>query len=121
MNPKNKIRVALSALAISLTAVAGVAGAAEAAPKAPKAKITIKAEGGGFHGYVKSSKSFCLDERKVTVHNASTGQAILTDTTGPDGSWDTGNPGIRTGAYYARVSRSPGCKGATSKTVQAQS
>ena len=115
-----KIRIGLAALAVSVTAMSGVTAAADAAPK-KKDKITIVAEGGGFHGKVKSKKSFCLSERQVTVYNAATGQAVLNDTTGPDGSWDTGNPGIRTGSYFAKVKASPGCKAATSKTVPAQS
>ena len=111
---KNQIRTALAALAISLTATVGVADAAQ------KNKLTIKAEAGGFHGKVKSKKSFCLAEREVTVYNAATGEAVLEDTTSSDGKWDTGNPGIRTGSYYARATATTGCKALTSKTVQAQ-
>jgi hypothetical protein len=69
---------------------------------------------------VKSKKALCLAERTVKVYDAATRQAILSDTTSEHGSWDTGNPGIRTGSYYAKVTASPGCKAATSKTVQAQ-
>ena len=79
-----KIRIGLTALAVSVTAMTGVTAAADAAPK-KKDKITIVAEGGGFHGKVKSKKAFCLNERQVTVYNAATGQAVLNDTTGPDG------------------------------------
>lgn len=111
---KNKIRIAAAALAISLTATVPAADAAK------KDKLTIQAEAGGFHGKVKSKKAFCLNERSVTVYNAATGEAVLNDTTGPDGSWDTGNPGIRTGSYFAKATAKPGCKALTSKTVQAQ-
>ena len=90
------------------------------ADAATKSKVTIQAEAGGFHGYVKSSKPSCVANRTVKVYNAQTGQAILSDTTEDDGSWDTGNPGTRTGSYFAKVTKSTGCKGATSKTVQAQ-
>jgi hypothetical protein len=117
MTRTTKLRTVLAAVAATAVAVTGVAGTAEAAPKA---KVTITAEAGGFHGYVKSKKTFCLADREVRVYNAQTGQAILMDTTSEDGSWDTGNPGIRSGSYFARVTASPGCKAATSKTVQAQ-
>ena len=110
---KHKVRIALTALAVSVTAFAGVAEAA------PKTKVTITAEAGGFHGNVKSKKAFCVANRTVKVINAQTGQAILSDTTEDDGSWDTGNPGIRTGSYYAKVLAGNGCRAATSQTVQA--
>jgi hypothetical protein len=117
MTRKHRTRTALAAVAAAAVAVTGLAGTAEAAPKN---KVTIQAEAGGFHGYVKSKKAFCVADRTVKVYNAATGQAILSDTTSEDGSWDTGNPGIRTGSYFAKVKASPGCKAATSKTVQAQ-
>jgi hypothetical protein len=117
MTRKHRTRTALAAVAAAAVAVTGLAGTAQAAPKT---KVTIQAEAGGFHGYVKSKKSFCVAERTVKVIDARTGQAILSDTTEDDGSWDTGNPGIRTGSYYAKVLASPGCKAAKSKTVQAQ-
>ena len=119
MTRSTKLRTALAALAVTAVGVTGLAGTAEAAHH-KSTKLTITAEAGGFHGYVKSTKSFCLADRQVRVYNALTGEAILMDTTEDDGSWDTGNPGIRTGSYFARVSASPGCKAATSKTVQAQ-
>jgi hypothetical protein len=118
MTRSTKLRTVLAAVAATAVAVTGVAGTAEAAPK--KTKLTITAEAGGFHGYVKSKKAFCLSDRQVKVYDAQTGEAILMDTTSEDGSWDTGNPGIRSGSYFAHVSASPGCKAATSKTVQAQ-
>ena len=109
-----KIRIAIAALAISLTATTGAAEAAK------KDKLTIQAEAGGFHGQIKSKKSFCLANREVTVYNASTGEAVLTDTTSSNGEWDTGNPGIRTGSFYASTPATSGCKALTSKTVAAQ-
>jgi hypothetical protein len=117
MTRTRKTRAVLAAVAATAVAVSGLAGTADAATKS---KVTIQAEAGGFHGKVKSSKPSCLANRTVKVYDAQTGQAILSDTTESDGSWDTGNPGIRTGSYFAKVSKSPGCKGATSKTVQAQ-
>jgi hypothetical protein len=117
MTRTRKTRAVLAAVAATAVAVTGLAGTADAATKS---KVTIQAEAGGFHGYVKSSKPSCVANRTVKVYNAKTGQAILTDTTEDDGQWDTGNPGIRTGSYFAKVTKSPGCKAATSKTVQAQ-
>jgi hypothetical protein len=117
MTRTTKLRTVLAAVAVAAVAVTGLAGTADAAQKT---KLTITAEAGGFHGKVKTTKAFCLADRQVKVYNAQTGQAILSDTTSEDGEWDTGNPGIRSGSYFARVSASPGCKAATSKTVQAQ-
>jgi hypothetical protein len=117
MTRNRKTRAALAAVAALAVSVTGLAGTANAATKS---KVTITAEAGGFHGYVKSKKAFCRADRTVKVYNAATGEAILSDTTSEDGSWDTGNPGIRTGSYFAKVTASPGCKAATSKTVQAQ-
>ena len=118
MTRTRKTRATLAALAVMAVSVTGLAGTAEAKPA--KSKVTITAEAGGFHGYVKSKRAFCRADREVKVYNAATGEAILSDTTSEDGSWDTGNPGIRTGSYFARVSASPGCKAATSITVPAQ-
>ena len=121
MTRNNRIRTALAALAVSVTAFAGIASAAT------PTKVTIQAESGGFHGYVKSSKASCVAERTVVLYeqlgsfqNPSSDQRILTDTTDEDGSWDTGNPGLRDGRFYARAKRSPGCKPASSRTIPAQ-
>lgn len=126
MTIKTRIRHSLTALAIGVTAVAGLAGPASAAAPAPT-KVTIEAEGGGFHGYVKSAKAKCKADRTVYVYeqagskqSPSTDERVLMDTTSSDGEWDTGNPGIREGRFYARATRSPGCKPANSITVSAQ-
>ena len=124
MSNKSKIRSALAAAAVAATALAGFAGPASAATPT---KVTIQAESGGFHGYVKSSNPDCVSGRTVvlykqlgSVQNPSTDQRILTDTTEDDGQWDTGNPGLRSGKFYARAKRTNECKGANSKTIPAQ-
>lgn len=125
MTIKTRIRNSLTAIAVGVTALAAFAGTATAAQTA--SKVTIEAEGGGFHGYVKSSKAKCKADRTVYVYeqagtkqSPSTDERVLMDTTSPSGEWDTGNPGIREGRFYARVTRSPGCKPASSITVSAQ-
>jgi hypothetical protein len=129
MTRKSKIRTVLAtaaALAVSLTALTGVASASGA-----ETKVVIKAESGGFFGYVKSSDpDTCANERKVTLfeqlgstQDPSTDTKIGSDTASPNGTkymWSTGNTGTHSGNFYARASKIPGCKAATSKTIPAQ-
>lgn len=121
MTRSNKIRTALVSLAVSVTAFAGIASAAT------PTKVTIHSESGGFYGKVKSSNPGCVSERTVVLYeqlgatqSPRTDQRILSDTTDEDGRWDTGNPGLRDGRFYARATRSPGCKPANSRTIPAQ-
>jgi len=121
-----KVRAALAALAISLTAFAGVA-TAQAGGKADT-KVSIKGEGGDYYGYVKSSDADnCANERKVKVfkqlgssQDPKHDQKIGTDTTEPNGGkymWSIGNSGYKSGKFYAKVGKTSLCKGATSKTI----
>jgi hypothetical protein len=126
MTRTNKIRTGLTALAVSLTALAGFGGAASAAGGTPT-KVTIQAESGGFHGYVKSANPNCVEGRTVALYqqlgsrqNPRTDLRVLTDTAEEDGEWNTGNPGLRSGRFYARATRAPGCKPANSRTIPAR-
>jgi hypothetical protein len=51
----------------------------------------------------------------------STDDRIASDTSerqGDHGEWSVGNTGFRDGFFYAKVGRSPGCRGDLSKTIE---
>lgn len=121
---KTRIALALTALAVALTALTGIASAAGA-----DTKVSIKGENGDYYGYVKSSApADCADERKVTVfkqlgsvQDPRADQKIGSDTAELNGTkamWSIGNSGYKTGKFYAKAAKVPGvCKAATSKTI----
>jgi len=129
MTPKTKIRNSLAALAVSATALAGFAAAAGAATPAPT-KVLIQAESGGFFGSVKSPKLECKAERTIVVYkqlgskqSPRTDQRVAMDLAQANGDgyeWNIGNPGLHTGRYYARATRTPNCAPANSVTLRAQ-
>jgi hypothetical protein len=111
-----KTRRALTALVAALS-VAGAATAGVATANTPSPdKLTIHYSGDGFYGQIKSAKPSCLANRTVAVHKA-TGKVLYTDTTGTDGSWDTGNSGPVHGKFYATVNAKGGCLPLVSKTI----
>jgi hypothetical protein len=111
----------LAALALAAPATAG--GGAST-------KVTIKAESGGFFGFVKSSDPDCANGRKVTLfkqlgssQDPKADQKIGSDIAQANGDgymWSTGNTGSHSGFYYARAGKTSGCKADTSKTIKAQ-
>lgn len=128
-----KVRTALVALAVSVTAFAGVASA-QAGYKFPKAaskadtKVSIKGDNGDYYGYVKSSDADnCANGREVKVfkqtgnkQDPKNDMKIGTDTAQPNGTkymWSIGNSGYKTGTFYAKVGKTSDCKGATSKSI----
>lgn len=126
MTTKNRIRNSFAALAISALALAGLAGVASASGPAPT-KVLIQAESGGFFGSLKSPKLECKNERNVILfkqlgrkQSPGTDQQVGMDTSSEDGSWDMGNPGLHSGRYYARATRTPQCRAADSVTLRAQ-
>jgi hypothetical protein len=120
-----KIRTAIAALAISVTAFAGVASA-QAGGKADT-KVSIKGDNGDYYGYVKSSDNDCELNRTVKVFkmlgdspSPKTDLKIGTDVAqpnGPDSMWSIGNSGYKSGDFYAKVGKTSLCKGATSKVI----
>ncbi|MDX6624843.1 MAG: hypothetical protein QOE75_2775 [Solirubrobacterales bacterium] len=124
---KSNFRQTVAVLAVSALALAGLGGSAASAAAATPTKVTITAESGGFYGAVKSSKLECKSERTVLVfkqlgakQRPGTDERVAMDTTGEDGEWNIGNPGLRSGRYYARAVRTPDCLGASSITLRAQ-
>lgn len=120
---KTRIGIALTALAVSVTAFAGVATAGS------KSTVSIMGDNGDYYGYVHSSDpTHCENDRKVTVfkqlgsvQDPKADQKIGSDTAepnGPDAMWSIGNSGYKTGKFYAKAAKVPGyCKATTSPTI----
>jgi hypothetical protein len=93
-------------------------------------KVKIKAESGGFYGYVKSDKPKCANGREVTLYkqkgngaDPSSDKRIGSDIAQPNGDrymWSTGNTGYRKGYFYAYAEKENGCKAGISKSIKAQ-
>ena len=128
-----KVRTAIAALAIAVTAFTAVASA-DAGNRRPKdagkaeTKVSIKGDNGDYYGYVKSSDAGnCANDRKVKVFKQTGNDQdpkhdlkIGTDTAEPNGDkymWSIGNSGYKHGEFYAKVGKTSLCKGATSKTI----
>jgi hypothetical protein len=124
MSRTSKARIAVATLAAVALAAPGAAGAVEGT------KVTIKDpnDSGDFFGYVKSDDlALCAAGRKVTVYRMTgaspdprSDEKIASDTASLVGSrarWEVGNTGQRKGKFYARVKKTPGCKGAISKVI----
>jgi hypothetical protein len=126
---KNKIRNLVLALAAAAIAVSGFAGTASAAGPAPT-KVLIQAESGGFFGSVKSPSLECKSGRTVVLFQQlgakpkpRTDLRVGMDTAqaNRDGyEWNMGNPGLRSGRFYARAVATPNCLAANSVTLRAQ-
>ncbi len=122
MTRRNRITAAVATAAVALTAFTGAAGAA-----ATDTKVSIKGQDGDYYGYVKSDDQNCESNRKVVVYkqlgsvqDPKNDQKIGTDTAepnGPDAMWSIGNSGYKTGKFYAKATKSSGCKTAFSKTI----
>ena len=107
------IVVVIACSALVLVAVAGARSAANT-------RVTIKGPDGDFHGKIFSSRNSCLGGRKVTVYklkgngyDPAHDQKIASDTSErhqDHGEWSVGNTGFKHGHFYARASRSQGCK-----------
>jgi hypothetical protein len=113
--------------AISAMCLVTLAGTASAGQRA-ETKVTIRTENGDFWGFVSSPKpKLCAKDRKVVVfkqkgteQNPRVDEKIASDTAslvGDRAEWNTGNTGVF-GRFYARVGKTEGCKGDTSKTIR---
>ena len=104
--------------AVAMASTAGARGKASTT-------VTIKFNGDGFQGKVKSSKAKCVKNRTVVVYkqkgssqNPSADQKLFKDTTDKEGSWDTGNSGQAHGKFYAVAKATTDCKKGFSKTIK---
>jgi hypothetical protein len=110
--------VALLCGAVAMASTAGARGGAATT-------VTIKYNGDGFQGKVKSSKAKCVKNRTVTVYkqkgngqDPSTDTKMFKETTDNNGSWDTGNSGQAHGKFYAGAKGTTGCRKGFSKTIK---
>jgi len=119
---RTAVAVAVAAVTCSAVAMPAAANAAGSA----KTKVTIEAPSGDFSGYVKSKNpALCAEGREVSVFKllADGPHLIASDTASLNGNrymWSTGNTGAGDGTYFAKVKKIPGCKGATSKTIEVE-
>lgn len=122
-----KAKLLLAAMATALCGVLALSGVAGARSSATT-KVTIKYNGDGFQGAVKSSDpKLCANKRKVNVYqqqgssqDPSTDQKRYTETASKQGTkykWDTGTSGQAHGRFYARAGKIPGCKAGSSLTI----
>jgi hypothetical protein len=122
------MRLLLTALVVAVASVA-LAAAGPAGARAPaKTTVTIKGQNGAFSGKVFSPRKSCRGNRKVIVHrlrgngfDPANDPRVGSDTSkrvGNHGEWSLGNTGIKNGRFYARVARSPGCRGAFSLPIK---
>ena len=117
-----KLAIALVvALLCGAVAMVGTAGARGKAAT----KVTIKYNGDGFEGKVKSSKAKCVKNRTVKVYrqrgneqDPRTDEKLFKDTTDNEGHWDTGNSGQAHGKFYAFAKKTDRCKKGLSKTIK---
>jgi hypothetical protein len=108
--------VALSSLSLGGSAMAGAAA---------RTKVTIKGPNGDFHGKLKSDDEGCLGDRTVRLFMSEsadgpferTGNSDTSEQQGQVGVWSMGNTGLRDGYFYAKVARTPECRGGKSKVL----
>jgi hypothetical protein len=121
---RSRLAAIVAISAVCLVTLAGTAGAGQRA----ETKVTIRTENGDFWGFVSSPKpKLCAKDRKVVVfkqkgpeQNPRVDEKIASDTAslvGDRAEWNTGNTGVF-GRFYARVGKTEGCKGDTSKTIR---
>ena len=110
--------VALLCGAVAMVSTAGARGKAATT-------VSIKYNGDGFQGKVKSSKAKCVENRTVKVYkqtgssqDPSSDKKLFKDTTESDGSWNTGNSGQAHGKFYALAKGTTDCKKGLSQTIK---
>jgi hypothetical protein len=112
------MRAAKYGLAVGLAAV--VVLVPSIATAGAPGNVSIKHLGGGeFNGKVISTPP-CRANRKVTLMRKKKGKdaKIVSDTTEPNGGWETGQTGETKGKFYAKLKKSGGCEGAKSQTIK---
>ena len=110
-----RAKLLIGTMAVALCGVLAVSGVASARSSATTT-VTIKYNGDGFQGKVKSPKAKCVKNRKVNVFKKS-GQKLYSDTSDSQGNWDTGTSGQVHGSFYAHTNSVAGCKAGTSTTI----
>jgi hypothetical protein len=116
-------------IALALASCAALAVASLAGARAPaRTTVTIKGPNGDFSGKVFSPRAKCEANRKVTVYrlrgngydpaNDPKIGSDVSERRGDHGEWSIGNTGQKSGRFYARAARKPGCRGAFSLPIK---
>jgi len=117
-------KLSIALVVMLLCGALAMAGTAVARGKAAST-VTIRYNGDGFQGKVKSSRARCVKNRTVKVYkqkgasqNRSADTKLFKETTDSEGRWDTGNSGPAHGKFYAFAKGTSVCKRAFSKTIK---
>ncbi len=114
-------------VALAVCSVIALSASAQASGSA-STTVTIKGQNGDYSGTVNSPRLHrCADQRTITVYkqqgstqNPSLDTKIGSDTSelhGHHGEWSIGNSGFKSGWFYARAAKTPGCKAASSRSI----
>lgn len=114
-------------LALAVCGALALTGSAQASGLA-KTTVTITGQNGDYSGTVNSPRLHkCADRRTITVYkqmgsmqNPGVDTIIGSDTSelhGHHGEWSIGNSGFRSGWFYARAAKTPGCKASSSRSI----
>lgn len=118
-----RIVIALVAVvAVSSLVSAGLASAGTAS----RTVVTIKGPNGDFHGKIKSADPDCLGDRLVRLFMSDsadgpfdrTGNSDTSQVQGDVGVWSMGNTGLRDGFFFAKATRTSGCRGGRSRVIE---
>lgn len=123
LRARKQIAAVVAVCVCGAVAFAGIAIAGGAATK-----VTIKAQQGGFFGYVHSDKQKCEAGRKVLLYKQKGSEqkpsqdtkigSDIAQPNGPDSMWSI-NTG-KSGKFYAKAVETSSCHHAFSKTVHSQ-
>ena len=116
------LRAVVALAACTAVAVTGIAHGAGPA----KTRVTVKGSS-EIYGFVKSPKTKCMNDRKVTVFRqkgaigGGNDVRVASDNADRQGDryrWSIGNPGLQGKKIYARAGKAPGCKAGRSASYR---
>jgi hypothetical protein len=123
LKAKKLIAAVVAVFVCGAIAFAGIAVASGAATT-----VSIKAQKGGFFGYVHSDKQKCEANRKVVLYKQKGSEQKPSQDTkighdfaqpnGPDSQWSINTN--KSGKFYAKAAETSSCHHAFSKTVHSQ-
>ena len=98
-----KILLAACALALAMFTASAIAAGAHTY----STHLRLSAKAPAFHGNVKSSAEVCRQHRLVRMFKKKDGKDKLlgTDRSEDNGDWKVSHPNLKSGIYYARVTK----------------
>jgi hypothetical protein len=119
------VKTRLAVLLVLCFAMSSVLGGFAMAGTAARTKVTIKGPNGDFQGKLKSADEGCLGDRLVRLFSSAgpdgpferTGNSDTSEQQGTVGVWSMGNTGLRDGYFFAKVKKTPECRGGKSKVI----